>query len=81
MNKSGQAAGALMRFYKLKPEQVLVLHDELDLLPGQVKMKKEAGTRGIMACAIFSPPLARRISGACAWGLVTLAPWAWPSKW
>lgn len=46
MNKSGQAAGALMRFYKLKPEQVLVLHDELDLLPGQVKMKKGGGHAG-----------------------------------
>ncbi|MBC7204175.1 MAG: peptidyl-tRNA hydrolase, partial [Pusillimonas sp.] len=30
MNRSGQAAGALMHFYKLSPEQVLVLHDELD---------------------------------------------------
>lgn len=46
MNKSGQAAGALMRFYKLQPEQVLVLHDELDLLPGQVKIKKGGGHAG-----------------------------------
>lgn len=46
MNRSGQAAGALMRFYKLQPEQVLVLHDELDLLPGQVKLKKGGGHAG-----------------------------------
>lgn len=46
MNRSGQAAGALMRFYKLKPEQVLVLHDELDLLPGQVKLKQSGGHAG-----------------------------------
>ncbi len=46
MNKSGQAAGALMRFYKLRPEQVLVLHDELDLSPGQVKMKFGGGHAG-----------------------------------
>lgn len=46
MNKSGQAAGALMRFYKLQPEQVLVLHDELDLLPGQAKIKKGGGHAG-----------------------------------
>ncbi|MEZ2720417.1 aminoacyl-tRNA hydrolase [Paenalcaligenes hominis] len=46
MNRSGQAAGALMRFYKLKPEQVLVLHDELDLLPGQAKLKKGGGHAG-----------------------------------
>ncbi len=46
MNRSGQAAGALMRFYKLEPQQVLVLHDELDLLPGQVKLKQGGGHAG-----------------------------------
>lgn len=46
MNRSGQAAGALMRFYKFVPEQVLVLHDELDLLPGQAKLKLGGGHAG-----------------------------------
>ncbi|MFA7668513.1 MAG: aminoacyl-tRNA hydrolase [Burkholderiaceae bacterium] len=46
MNRSGQAGGALLRFYKLAPEQVLVLHDELDLLPGQVKLKQGGGHAG-----------------------------------
>ncbi|MCX5589860.1 aminoacyl-tRNA hydrolase [Alcaligenes endophyticus] len=46
MNRSGQAAGALTRFFKLTPEQVLVLHDELDLLPGQVKLKQGGGHAG-----------------------------------
>jgi len=46
MNRSGQAVGALARFYKLTPEQVLVLHDELDLLPGQVKLKQGGGHAG-----------------------------------
>jgi peptidyl-tRNA hydrolase, PTH1 family len=46
MNKSGQAVGALARFYKLTPEQVLVLHDELDLMPGQVKLKQGGGHAG-----------------------------------
>ncbi|HLR78335.1 MAG TPA: aminoacyl-tRNA hydrolase [Burkholderiaceae bacterium] len=46
MNRSGQAAGALMRFYKLAPEQVLVIHDELDLMPGQVKLKRGGGHAG-----------------------------------
>lgn len=46
MNRSGQTAGALLRFYKLQPEQVLVLHDELDLLPGQAKLKKGGGHAG-----------------------------------
>lgn len=46
MNRSGQAAGALMRFYKFTPEQVLVLHDELDLMPGQAKLKQGGGHAG-----------------------------------
>lgn len=46
MNRSGQAVGALARFYKLAPEAVLVLHDELDLMPGQVKLKQGGGHAG-----------------------------------
>lgn len=46
MNRSGQAAGALLRFYKLQPQQVLVLHDELDLAPGQAKLKLGGGHAG-----------------------------------
>lgn len=46
MNRSGQAVGAMARFYKLEPSQVLVLHDELDLPPGQVKMKQGGGHAG-----------------------------------
>ncbi|MCI1230057.1 aminoacyl-tRNA hydrolase [Kerstersia gyiorum] len=46
MNCSGQCVGALARFYKLAPEQVLVLHDELDLLPGQAKIKQGGGHAG-----------------------------------
>lgn len=46
MNRSGQAASALLRFYKLVPEEVLVLHDELDLPPGQVKIKQGGGHAG-----------------------------------
>ena len=46
MNKSGQAVGALARFYKLRPEEILVLHDELDLLPGAVKLKLGGGHAG-----------------------------------
>lgn len=46
MNRSGLAAGALLRFYKLVPEQVLVMHDELDLMPGKVKLKQGGGHAG-----------------------------------
>lgn len=46
MNRAGLAVGALVRFYKFSPDQVLVLHDELDLLPGQVKLKHGGGHAG-----------------------------------
>ncbi len=46
MNRSGQSVGALMRFYKLAPEELLVLHDELDLPPGQAKLKQGGGHAG-----------------------------------
>src|SRR5690625_570870 len=46
MNRSGQAVGALMRFYKFTPKQLLVVHDELDLEPGQAKIKQGGGHAG-----------------------------------
>ncbi len=46
MNRSGQAVSALARFYKIAPEEILVAHDELDLLPGTVKIKKGGGHAG-----------------------------------
>ncbi|MBI3283693.1 MAG: aminoacyl-tRNA hydrolase [Burkholderiales bacterium] len=46
MNRSGQAVGALCRFYKIAPEQVLVVHDELDLPPGAAKLKKGGSSGG-----------------------------------
>ena len=39
MNLSGKAVGALANFYRIKPEEILVLHDELDLPPGHRKIK------------------------------------------
>ena len=46
MNLSGKSVGALARFFKIAPEEVLVAHDELDILPGQVKLKKSGGHGG-----------------------------------
>jgi len=46
MNKSGDSVGAAMRFYKLEPEDVIVLHDEIDLAPGKVKWKVGGGHAG-----------------------------------
>jgi PTH1 family peptidyl-tRNA hydrolase len=46
MNRSGQSVGALARFYKIAPEEVLVIHDELDLPPGAAKLKKGGSSGG-----------------------------------
>ncbi|MGD9293553.1 MAG: aminoacyl-tRNA hydrolase [Roseobacter sp.] len=46
MNNSGQSVQAAMRFYKLEPEDVIVLHDEIDLAPGKVKFKMGGGHAG-----------------------------------
>jgi PTH1 family peptidyl-tRNA hydrolase len=50
MNLSGKAVAALARFFKIAPQEILVAHDELDLLPGQVKLKlggSHAGHNGL----------------------------------
>ncbi len=46
MNLSGQSAGEAMRFYKLSPEDVTVFHDELDLAPGKLRVKRGGGHAG-----------------------------------
>jgi PTH1 family peptidyl-tRNA hydrolase len=50
MNLSGRSVGALARFYKIQPEEILVVHDELDVVPGQAKLKfggSHAGHNGL----------------------------------
>jgi PTH1 family peptidyl-tRNA hydrolase len=46
MNRCGQSVGALSRFYKIPTASILVVHDELDLLPGQVRIKQGGGHAG-----------------------------------
>ena len=46
MNKSGQAVGALANFFKIPVSDLLVLHDELDIPPGHVRLKKGGGNGG-----------------------------------
>ena len=46
MNRSGQAVVALALYYRILPTQILVAHDEVDLPPGAVKLKRGGGTAG-----------------------------------
>ena len=50
MNRSGASVAPLARFFKIEPSQILVVHDELDLPPGQAKLKfggSAAGHNGL----------------------------------
>jgi PTH1 family peptidyl-tRNA hydrolase len=46
MNRSGQAVGEAARFYKIAPEDVIVIYDEIELAPGKVKVKRGGGSAG-----------------------------------
>ncbi|MFN8793951.1 MAG: aminoacyl-tRNA hydrolase [Betaproteobacteria bacterium] len=46
MNRSGVSVAGLARFFKIAPAQILVAHDELDLLPGQAKLKLGGSAAG-----------------------------------
>ena len=46
MNESGRSVGALCRYFSLQAEQVLVAHDEIDLAPGVVRLKRGGGHGG-----------------------------------
>ena len=46
MNLSGKAVGALAQFYKIKPEEILVVHDELDIPCGRIRLKRGGGNGG-----------------------------------
>lgn len=46
MNDSGRSVGAVMRYFKINPTDVVVFHDELDLAPGRMKTKSGGGSAG-----------------------------------
>lgn len=46
MNESGRAVQAMAAFYKIVPDEILVVHDELDLPPGTARLKKGGGVAG-----------------------------------
>lgn len=46
MNRSGQSVAAALRYYRIEPEQMLVVHDDLDLPPGVARLKFDGGHGG-----------------------------------
>ena len=69
MNLSGQSVQAAMRFHKLDPSDVIVLHDEIDLAPAKVKFKIGGGHAGHNGLRSIHTPA--RIMAACALAWVT----------
>jgi PTH1 family peptidyl-tRNA hydrolase len=63
-NESGRAAGEAVRFYKLGADEVTVFHDEIDLAPGRVRVKRgggHSGNNGIRSMMAHLSPEVRRI--------------------
>ena len=46
MNESGRPIGAILRYHRLAPEDLVVIHDEIDLAPGRVRVKSGGGIAG-----------------------------------
>ncbi len=46
MNSSGEAVSALMRYYKLEPEDLIVIHDDLDLPVGKIRIREKGSSGG-----------------------------------
>ncbi|MDP2433379.1 MAG: aminoacyl-tRNA hydrolase [Pseudomonadota bacterium] len=46
MNRSGQSVGAFIRFHRIQPAEILVVHDELDIPPGDLRLKFGGGLGG-----------------------------------
>ena len=61
MNESGRAVGEAARFYKIKPSEVIVFHDEIDLAPGRFRMKTGGGAAGQKRRAQPDQPSGRRL--------------------
>ena len=62
----GKSVGTLARFFKIQPEEILVVHDELDLEPGGQSSSSAAAMAATTACAISTPSWVRPLL-ASAW--------------
>jgi PTH1 family peptidyl-tRNA hydrolase len=64
MNESGRSVGAAARFFKIEPEDLVVVHDEVDLEPGRLQVRLGGGLAGhnglrSVASAVGTPEFAR----------------------
>ena len=81
MNRSGQSVGALARFYKIAPEDILVVHDELDLAPGVARLKKGGSSGGHNGLKDITAALGMQDIGGCGLVSGTRAPRIRNKRW
>ncbi len=51
MNRSGDVVGELLRYYKVLPNDLIIIYDDIDLNPGQLRVKVKGGSGGHRGCA------------------------------
>lgn len=57
MNASGEAVGDAARFFKIPPDDIIVMHDEIDLRPGKLRVKRGGGNAGHNGLRSIDPVL------------------------
>jgi peptidyl-tRNA hydrolase, PTH1 family len=62
MNLSGDAVGSILRYYKGEPSDVIVVHDDMDFDPGQVRIKKGGGDGGHNGLSSVSQHIGREFA-------------------
>jgi PTH1 family peptidyl-tRNA hydrolase len=77
MNHSGESVGKLARFYKIPANEVLVVHDELDLPPGVARLKFGGGAGGHNGIADVIEKLGTPDFFACVSALQTATSAGW----
>src|SRR5215211_6422837 len=68
MNESGRSVGAAVRFFKVPPEALLVVHDEVDLEPGRLQARLGGGSRATTVSAPSRSTCGPATSCACVSG-------------
>ena len=77
MNESGRAVGEAARFLKVPPEDVIIVHDELDLAPGKCRVKVGGGHAGPQRAAFGPRPYRSGLCPRAGWESAIRATRTW----
>jgi PTH1 family peptidyl-tRNA hydrolase len=73
MNLSGRSVAALARFFKIQPDEILVVHDELDVVTRPGRLKRGGSHAGHNGLRDIHAQLGSATTGGCAWASDTPA--------